>query len=419
VRLPTLAELKNHAGLSFVAGAMVLFGYVLRRQNLGFPKVECWDEEHFVRNARAYLGAGLDLNDHPPLGKLLVAAGMKVFGDDSFGWRIVPMCFGVVAIVVAWMLAAELFKSWRAGALAAAFVAVDGFFIAYSRTALLDGMLTTLIMASALLLVQARSHWRILAACAALGFAASIKFTGVVLLPAVLWVTLSGRRVPRWSAVYLLAGGLVYYLCFAAGLRMLQLPSSPWAVAKATHGLLSHHLVLTDMTHPATSHWYTWWLPTRPIVLHFEQSRGWVRALTTLGNPVLWWAGTLAVAAAAASLGARILQRLRGQGSSDAKGFFASHQRAATALLGFWVLPLLPWVLTRRDSYIYHYLPSYAFALILLAGFGAWLYERRSTLVLAALIVVAELSVFYAPVWGQLPLSQTAYEQRLFLERWR
>ena len=47
---------------------------------------------------------------------------------------------------------------------------------------------------------------------------------------------------------------------------------------------------------------------------------------------------------------------------------FAEHGRAIWMLLLLWALPLTPWILTRRDSYAYHYLPSYGFGLLLLAG---------------------------------------------------
>jgi len=391
----------------------------MRRQNLGFPPHESWDEEHFVRNARAYLSGGLDLNDHPPLGKLLIAAGMKLSGDNPFGWRLVPMSFGLIAIVLAFGLGARLFKDWKAGAIAASLVAVDGFFIAYSRTALLDGMLAVLMMGAALLIVRATRAAEVFGSCVLIGLACSIKFSGVTMIPAVLVITLVLRQAPRWTALYLLASVIVYFACFSIGLQWLHVPGTPVAVWRATRGLWAHHIVLTDMTHPATSYWYTWWLPGRPILLNYHMSPGgWVRALTTMGNPVLWWAGVAALCASAWALARRALAARSGREIVQ-HPFFSEHGRAAWMLLGLWALPLLPWVITRRDSYIYHYLPCYAFAVVLVAGMVAWLYRQRAIYGLVALMAMAEVSVYYAPVWGDLPLSQAAFEQRLFLKSWR
>ncbi len=42
-----------------------------------------------------------------------------------------------------------------------------------------------------------------------------------------------------------------------------------------------------------------------------------------------------------------------------------------------WAGPLSFWVPSLRDAYIYHYMPSYTFALVLLAGFVDRLYTRR------------------------------------------
>jgi dolichyl-phosphate-mannose-protein mannosyltransferase len=419
VKLPAIADLKKDGGLMAVSASMMLFGYLMRRQNLGFPPHENWDEEHFVRNARAYLSGGLDLNDHPPLGKLLIAAGMKLAGDNPFGWRIVPMIFGVIAIPLAFGLAAKLFEDWKAGVIAASLVAADGFFIAYSRSALLDGMLAVVMMGAALLIVRATRPWEIFSACVLIGLACSIKFSGVTLIPAVLVVTLVLRRTPRWTALCLLVSVLVYFACFSIGLRWLHMPGTPLAVFRATRGLWGHHIVLTDMTHPATSYWYTWFLPVRPILLNFHLSRaGWVRALTTMGNPLLWWAGSAALCVSLLSL-LRAWLAARAGREVSLHPFLVQHRRAVWILLGLWALPLLPWVITRRDSYIYHYLPCYAFALILVAGMIAWLYRQRAVYGLVALMAIGEVSVYYAPVWGDLPLSQDAYEQRLFRKSWR
>ncbi|HEX3594656.1 MAG TPA: hypothetical protein VHU80_06130 [Polyangiaceae bacterium] len=78
-----------------------------------------------------------------------------------------------------------------------------------------------------------------------------------------------------------------------------------------------------------------------------------------------------------------------------------------------------PWILGSQDSYIPHYLPEYAFLLILLAGFVSRLYRFRRTLALGFVSLTALVSAFYAPVWGKLPITQQAFEERLFVPRWR
>jgi dolichyl-phosphate-mannose--protein O-mannosyl transferase len=407
--------------LLLVAVLMLLLGLYLRAQDLAFPENFTFDEDHFVRNARNYIVGLPDWNDHPPLGKLVIMLGIRLFGDNAVGWRVGSLTAGIASLFCAYGLASSLFSSKRAGLLAAACLAADGFFIAYSRTALLDGPLACFILAAAWTIVAAKRPWHIALACVLIGLAASIKFTGIVLIPALLLVTLVLRRAPRWTAVFVALSPIVYWACFALGLATIGRPYGPTSVVNATHALLSHHLALTDMRNPATSYWYQWFLPVKPILLRVDPApEGQLRVMSSMGNPILWWTG-------GASLLATFLACLQWLGvkvgwtraDRNILGYFQQALPKTSMLLLFWTLPMLPWILTKRDSYIYHYLACYGFALILVAGGIDWLYAKRRIVGLIALIAIAELSVFYAPVWGQFPLTKAAMEQRLFMEKWR
>ncbi|MFW5740510.1 MAG: phospholipid carrier-dependent glycosyltransferase, partial [Myxococcota bacterium] len=113
-----------------------------------------FDEHHFVPNAQNYLAGKADTNDHPPLGKLLIASAIALFGDTAAIWRLPALLAGLLSIFLAYRLAARLFRDERAGWFAAVFVAVDGFFISYARTALLDGVLAMFMLASALFVIM-------------------------------------------------------------------------------------------------------------------------------------------------------------------------------------------------------------------------------------------------------------------------
>ena len=64
---------------------------------------------------------------------------------------------------------------------------------------------------------------------------------------------------------------------------------------------------------------------------------------------------------------------------------------------------LAPWILTRRDSYFYHYLPSHLTAIVLVSGLCSSLYQvpRSWALTLAALVIA--VSALYSPRWAGLP----------------
>jgi dolichyl-phosphate-mannose--protein O-mannosyl transferase len=379
--------------------SLIVAGIAIRAYDLGYPETLVFDEHHFVKNARNYMAARSDWNDHPPLGKLLIALGMRVEGDDPFGWRLAALVFGIALILLAYLLGAAAQRTREAGLYAAAFVAASGFAVVYSRTAHLDGMLTTLMAAAALVAWRSRTRLGMSSAACLIGLAASMKFSGAVL--AIPWVIVSIRRFGlEKRTLTLLAGGVAlmagtYVALFAFG---LQMAGDGYGVADVGHKsleLLRHHLVLDDWKHPATSRWYTWFVPLSRIGMHYVRDGDTVRALTTADNPALWW-GVNAAVAWSAFLALRRRMALPGQGY----------------LLLLWLMPLLPWIFNNRDSYIYHYLPSYTFGLVLLGVVVASV--EKPVVRFTFVAVVAAVFAFCAPVWSTIPFAADSWLHAIF-----
>ncbi len=396
--------------------ALVAFGWALRGQHFAFPGSLTWDEHHFVLNARTYIHHAHDWNDHPPFGKLLIAIGMVLFGDHSFGWRIVSVCAGVASIFLSGLLAESAFEDSRAGLVAAAFTAVDGFLIAYSRTALLDGILTMFVLLTALLAVRARTPWHMAVVGAVIGAASGIKLSGVALgLPALV-LCLRLRR-PVWSALALGTAPVVYTATFSLGLRLAGEASSPVDAWKRTIALVIQQAGATQFIHPLTSHWFTWFLPKRPITIRYDVVQpGIVRASTTLGNLILWWSAALMLLACCVLLLGVVVRAVRARSLHVP---VSATSRGLVTVFLFALTMLLPWIIGKRDSYIYHYLPTYALSLVMIAGVVARVYAGRRVPALGYVLAVGVLSAYYAPVWAQLPLTTAAFDQRVFLPMWR
>src|SRR5512143_661855 len=83
-------------------GVLLLASLVLRVARLDRPRALILDELYYVNAARVILSlprpaddpwafhpTGLDPNvEHPPGGKLLLAASIRAFGDNPWGWRL-------------------------------------------------------------------------------------------------------------------------------------------------------------------------------------------------------------------------------------------------------------------------------------------------------------------------------------------
>lgn len=411
---------------------LIALGVYLRLQALGFPEGLSWDEHHFVKNARNYLIGEGDWNDHPPLGKLFMALAIHTLGDTSTAFRLPSAVCGLGTLAAVALIARRLFPLPWAGLLAAACFAVDGFFISYSRAALLDGMMTCLTLCSFYLALVARRAAVMWAAALLAGLALSVKTSGLLAMVPVVYFSLAARR-PLWL-LSLAASVGVFYGQWAYGLALTGKAWDPASAYQVQADLMKHHAALTEMKHPLTSRWYTWLVPVQPIRMRTDPAPGGlIRVMTTLGHPLLWWCTSVLIAIGSLRLFLRgVLNDMKDgvsrAGTVDAvvdsssgagSGFFVRHRASVALLVLMWWLQMSPWILTRRDSYAYHYLPAYSFGLLLVAGGLAHLLSQRPRIGLAVLSLVMAVALFYAPVWGQLPISAEGSAMRLFIPSWR
>ena len=428
------------APLALLCTAMLGVGFALRVHAFGFPDTFLFDEHHFVENARNYLAGKKDWNDHPPFGKLLIAASISLFGDDPVGWRAPALLFGSVSVIAGGLAAARLFALPVAGLLAAALLAADGFAIAYSRAGLLDGYLAALGVLALLVASHRPSPWTAVVGGGVAGLALAIKFSGVaVLVPLVLAPLLAGypkRRTGALGALTVVVALGSYTALYALGLSIAGQPASVANVFAETRRLFEHHAVLTEMKNPATSGWVTWAVPLRPLWLGYHEGLGSVRALTSLGNPLVWWSAVALFGSCIASIAYHGVASALGRGgaASDERAareperpaellrpapFVAAHGKAVLLLLSAALAFLAPWVLTHRDSYIYHFLPSYSALIVLLAGFLAFSLEARPRFVLGFVAAAWVVLAFYAPVWSFFETTPEMVRLRMFLPSWR
>jgi dolichyl-phosphate-mannose--protein O-mannosyl transferase len=146
---------------------ITVFALILRLWNLNKPSGYIFDEIYYAKNANSLIQNGVEINAagegefvvHPPLGKWLIGIGIRVFGNNEFGWRISAALIGTVCVVLLFLITQRLFNSFYLSHIAALLMALDGLNLVMSRIALLDIFLLFFIF---LLL----SDWQFLASWA-------------------------------------------------------------------------------------------------------------------------------------------------------------------------------------------------------------------------------------------------------------
>ena len=148
-----------------------------------------FDEAYYVNAARAILGwaiapgahyddspAGLDPNtEHPPLGKLLIALSMLVFGDQGIAWRIPSLIAGMTALGALVLIVRAAGETAWLAILAVGLLAFDNLTFVHGRIGTLDMMVLAPMLVGAWLAL--RDRWAL--AGLAMGIAILVKLTAL------------------------------------------------------------------------------------------------------------------------------------------------------------------------------------------------------------------------------------------------
>ena len=114
-----------------------------------------FDECYFARSAWEYTH-GVDAMEwtHPPLGKLIMALPVLLFGMSTFSYRIMGCIAGILMIPVIYILAKRLFKNRKWALLAGILMTFDNFHFAHTRMGTVDSFLVLFILLSVLFMKQ-------------------------------------------------------------------------------------------------------------------------------------------------------------------------------------------------------------------------------------------------------------------------
>lgn len=193
---------------------VLLVSLALHLAVISQPAELVFDEQHYVVDARSILSGGGDLRpEHPPLGKLLIAASLYVCGDNPFGWRLSSVVFGLLGLALFYLICRRLGLDVLPAVLALSLLAFENLTFVQAGVAMLDVFMGTFVLAAFWLYLKG---WFPLAALAG-ALAALCKLPGALALAAIFlhWLV-AGRKQPALFLVSLALSPIFFVILLGA-----------------------------------------------------------------------------------------------------------------------------------------------------------------------------------------------------------
>lgn len=365
-----------------------------------FMKGSYFDEIYHARTAYEHLeGIVAYENTHPPLGKIIIALGIKLFGLNPFGWRIAGAFLGVLMVPIIYITARRLFGRTAYAVFAAGLLAVDFMHFAQTRISTIDvyGVFFIMLMFHFMNKYLSLSFYKtkLAATLLPLGLAGLFFGLGVaskwivlyggaglaVLLGISLWdrfkeyaaakrvLKRSGEKAEEYDKAVLeritmvfprytiatLASCLLFYIAIPAAiyalsnipvLSVMEDGYTFQALVDYQVHMYNYHSNLVS-SHPFSSSWWEWPFMKRPVWYYSGDglASGVKSSIVAMGNPVIWWIGIFTMLAT----------------------IWLSIKRRDKHVYMVWIAFLaqyVPWMLVPRETFLYHYFAMVPFLIL-------------------------------------------------------
>jgi len=361
---------------------------------------------------------------HPPLAKLLMTAGIFLFGETAFGWRSFGALLGAGCVLLIYLLGKKLFDQ-KVALFASFLFAFDGLPLVMSRIGMND-IYFLFFALLALWFFLERQH---LLAGLAFGLSLSSKWTAVYLLPVLgAWqflIWLKQKKKKRFS--FLRRSFLIFVFCFFL-LPIAIYFFSYLAFFATNHSLeqwweLQHQMwwyhTGLEATHNYQSSALSWPILKRPVWFFVDYAKDAIANVYAMGNPFIWWGGLI-------SLPLAIWQAIEKRNQQLGLVIFA--------YLAFF----LPWVFSPRIMFVYHYLPSVAFLCLFLGWTLGRFWEEKLTIsharfkrffrkrkvvvkhwLIGYLVLVLLVFLFFYPHWTAIHVPKALNKLYFWFPLWQ
>ncbi|EKD90187.1 MAG: dolichyl-phosphate-mannose-protein mannosyltransferase family protein [uncultured bacterium] len=327
---------------------ILLISAFLRLYRLDYPNKYVFDEVYHAYTAKEYLKGNKEAWSpwgksppgvafewlHPPIEKEIMTASMFILqSSDAWAYRLPGALLGILSVFLVYKLALLLFKNETTALISAGVFSIDGLVFVQSRTGMNDVYLVAFILVSVIFFVQKRY---ILSALF-MGIAMATKWPGIFLALIYFPILLYHRQFKN-LIYYILLPPVIYLLSYTHYFLM----GYNWNDFLELHKQIWWYQTSLKATHPYSSPWWSWPLNLYPIWYFVDYQKNTMSNIFASGNPALFWAGSVAVILTVWEI---------------VKKRSINLIIILLGFLAFW----LPWSLSPRIMFLYHFSPSVPF----------------------------------------------------------
>ena len=381
--------------------SLLVLATLLRFVNLSYPPTYIFDEVYHAYTARQYLHNNVSAWEwwtlppegvayewtHPGVAKYGMVAGMLLFGENSLGWRIGSATAGVISILGLYLLVLALTRNKTTALISAFLVSIEGLHIAQSRVAMNDIYMLNFFIWS--LYAAVKSRWK--GAAILYGLALASKWSALYGLLPLAFIYLHANPIKvsfsyfihhtLYSIRILLISAAIYILTFAPFI----LAGHTWAQWWQLHRQMWYYHTHLVATHAYQSTPMEWLFDIRPVWYYVQYLGDNLSNIYAHGNPLILWLGLVAL----------ILQLKK------------VLTYPYSILYTTYIILTLPWVMSPRIMFAYHYLPSATFLCIILA---TWLYDLPVRFRNALMVICLIGLVIISPMLYGFPVSHLYWD---------
>lgn len=383
---------------------ILLFSFVTRFYNLGNPQKEYFDEVYHVFTAKLMLHSDPKAWEwwnphpegfayewtHPPLAKLGMVVGMAVFGENSFGSRSIQAFLGTFCVYLIYLITLTLFKDRKMALFSSLLLSVEGLFLVMNRIGMNDTFVLFFMLLSYLLFLKDKNFFSAIS----LGLALASKWSAIYFLPILAITFLVLRKKIKPSLFWFV---ILPPLVYLASYTQMFTTGHSWSQFIEVQKQMWWYHTNLDAQHPYTSPAWSWPILFRPIYLYNgPETNGWVERIYAFGNPAVFWFGLYALIVATIISWKEKIKKL--------------------GLMVFSYLVLfVPWMASPRIMFLYHYLPSIPFLVIL----SAFVLRRYAKLTTYYLLLATVVFIYFYPHWSGIRIPEGLDKSYYWFSSWR